>query len=148
MSLSRSSHSIAAVVLVASIALTAGCSKGNEGAAAPAGAAPVAAAASSPVPSASKLGDLTKFRIIAEEVSATVDKGELAVAKAKIRDLEAAWDGDEAGLKPRAPDDWHVLDKAIDRALASLRASTATQAESQAAMKDLLRTFDSLGTKV
>ena len=136
---------VAAISAIVCLTLAAGCSKPADTGAAQTGQAAVQA--SSAAQSASKLGDLTAFHSIASEVSGLVDKSDLAAAKTKVRDLEVAWDAAEAGLKPRAADDWHVLDKAIDHVLTTLRADTPNQADCKKTMDELLKSFDAFQGK-
>ncbi|MCO4876123.1 hypothetical protein VOI32_09890 [Paraburkholderia caribensis] len=97
---------------------------------------------------ASKLGDLSKFRVIVVDTSKLVDANDLAGAEKRIKDLETSWDEAEAGLKPRAAADWHKLDKSIDDALAALRESSPSQARCKKTLTDLLAMMDRMSGKV
>ncbi|WP_426425832.1 PepSY domain-containing protein [Bradyrhizobium genosp. A] len=88
------------------------------------------------------LGDLSIFRNIAADTLGIVDAGDLDRAKMRIKDLEAAWDRAEVKLRPRHPEQWQAVDKAIDVALAQLRADQPQASGAKDALHALLLILD------
>lgn len=97
--------------------------------------------------SSSKLGNLSKFRSIAVDVESLVNKGDLSGAKSRIKDLEVIWDEAEGGIKSRSAADWHFIDKAIDRALSDLRASSPNSDSCKKSIADVLKYLDKVEEK-
>ncbi len=94
---------------------------------------------------ASTLGDLAPYRTIAADTLRIVDKGDVAAARTRIKDLETSWDKAEATLKPRDPAAWTMLDKMVDAALADLRTPLPKTADCAASLKALLAKMDDVG---
>src|ERR1700682_3299318 len=86
--------------------------------------------------------DLSSFRAIAEDTVEIVDAGNLKRAKARIKDLETDWDRAEAKLRPRSPEQWRTIDKAIDAALLQLRADSPQAPTAKEALQNLLVELD------
>jgi uncharacterized membrane-anchored protein len=86
--------------------------------------------------------EIAKFRTIAQDTLAQVQAGDQTGATARIKDLETAWDDDQATLQPLDDTAWHVLDGRIDSVLKALRASTpdpATETQTLTALSTALQ---------
>ena len=66
--------------------------------------------------------EMAKFRTITQDTLAKVQAGDQTGATARIKDLETAWDDDQATLQPLDDTGWTVLDGQIDDVLTALRA--------------------------
>jgi hypothetical protein len=72
------------------------------------------------------------------------DKGDLAAARTRIKDLEVSWTKRKPDSKPGAAADSHVVGKAIDKALAVLRADKPDHAACHQSVAELLDTVDKI----
>jgi uncharacterized membrane-anchored protein len=82
--------------------------------------------------------DVAKFRAIVQATLAKVQAGDQSGAKARIANLETAWDDDESNLKPMDKDAWGVIDRQIDSALKAVRAHNPDPATETQTLNELL----------
>ncbi len=137
----------ARIALVITLVSLAACSKSPDVENKPTEVAAASQSGSSLANAPSKLGDLSAFRAIAADVAMIVENGNLAEAKTRIKALEIAWDAAESGLKPRSSDDWHGVDKAIDRALDALRSRQPNATNCKQTIAELLKKIDQVSGK-
>ena len=82
--------------------------------------------------------ETAKFRTITQDTLAKVQAGDQTGATARIKDLETAWDDDQATLQPLDDTGWTVLDGQIDDVLTALRAASPDLATEKQALTTLL----------
>ena len=85
--------------------------------------------------------EVTKFRTITADTLAKVQAGDQAGATARVKDLETAWDDDQATLQPMDDTGWTVLDGRIDDVLTALRAENPDPTSEKRALTELLTTL-------
>lgn len=83
------------------------------------------------------LGNLASFQTIVADTLALINKGDLPAARARIKDLETAWDNAETTLKPKNKATWTNIDSAIDEALAALRRPNPQATDAAVALRKL-----------
>ena len=82
-------------------------------------------------------GLLQNFRTIVTDTLGKVSAGDQAGAKARITDLESAWDNAQSRLQPMNETAWSFLDGKIDTALKAVRTGTPDAATETQALTDL-----------
>jgi uncharacterized membrane-anchored protein len=85
--------------------------------------------------------EVTKFRVIVGDTLAKVQTGDPNGAKARITDLETAWDDDQSTLQPLNDTGWTVLDGQIDNVLMAVRAGQPDPTAEKQALTTLLGTL-------
>ena len=96
----------------------------------------------SPSASTQSLGDLSSFKTITENTLKLVNANKFPEAKARIKDLETAWDVAHKNLQALNNDKWTLIDNALDKSLKQLRAATPTAAGSADALNALLKVIN------
>jgi hypothetical protein len=85
--------------------------------------------------------EVVKFRSIVQDTLGKVQAGDQAGAKARIKDLETAWDDDQATLQAKDDATWTALDGQIDSALKAVRASSPNPTNEIQALTTLLNSL-------
>ncbi len=82
--------------------------------------------------------DVETFRIVTQATRNDVQAGDLAAAAARVKDLETAWDDDQARLQSIDQATWTVLDGQIDTVLMAVRSPNPDRVTELQALDALL----------
>ncbi|WP_405133020.1 hypothetical protein [Nocardia sp. NBC_01388] len=85
--------------------------------------------------------EIAKFRTITQDALTKVQAGNQSEAKARIKDLETAWDQDQDTLQPLDKSAWDVLDGQIDGVLKAIRSGKPDPSTETQALTTLLATL-------
>ncbi|WP_390892676.1 hypothetical protein [Mycolicibacterium llatzerense] len=104
---------------------------------------PAAAAATLPPGkvSAFPATDIAHFRNVTQDALAMVNAGDQSGARARITDLETAWDHDQDRLQAIDSSTWTALDRQIDAALKSVRSGSPNADDEKLTLTTLLNSL-------
>jgi len=88
--------------------------------------------------STNPLGDLSKFRTMAESSLKLAKAGDIPGAHVSLTAFETSWDNAADQLRPKSFNTWKSIDNQLDRALGKLSAKKPDQAGSEKAIEDLI----------
>ncbi|WP_415767539.1 hypothetical protein [Pseudomonas sp. ZB1P45] len=92
------------------------------------------------------MGDLSYLKVILSDTQQLLASGDMKGARARITDLESAWDQAEEKLRPIDPEGWTSIDKSLDRALKQVRTGSPDLAACTEALITLSTKIDSKNT--
>lgn len=104
------------------------------------------AAPSGVAATAGSMGDLSYLKVILSDTQQLIASGDMKGARARITDLESAWDQAEEKLRPIDPEGWTSIDKSLDRALKQVRTGSPDLAACTEALITLSTKIDSKNT--
>jgi hypothetical protein len=87
---------------------------------------------------ASKLGDLSEYRTIAEDAMKLVKTGDFAGAHDRMKEFEKTWDNHEDSNKKKSYNAWKGIDNQLDFTLDKLGAKKPDQAACEKALDNLI----------
>lgn len=88
---------------------------------------------------------MTRYRDLAGAALSAFESGDAAGAKAKARELEKAWDGEQKALKSKSPDLWRAVDDAMDAFIKPLmKGGSPDAAAVHAAYDEFIAKLDSV----
>ncbi|KAB7761217.1 hypothetical protein [Mycolicibacterium mucogenicum] len=85
--------------------------------------------------------DIAHFRNVTQDTLAKVNAGDQSGARARITDLETAWDHDQDRLQAIDSSAWTALDREIDAALKSVRSSSPSVDDEKLSLTTLLNSL-------